>query len=853
MQFVHAKPYAGYLLKYHMESLGKEAFELFKANSFRVPEQYKSYPEEVLIEATIKDLAVFLSGIMDDSLWEASMEKIKKWEKDELDNVSREELSHKEVTIIHSVRKQVLFKFLPEYTNDPYLITSIASELEVFYSRLEKELLDIFHRVRQLEIEESRMRFKALSESSYEAIFIHENGKILLANSAAEKIFGYSAEEFANLRVFDLVEDLGEGFYEMDTFLEAEPTVYKGLCKGGKSFYAEIKKRQARYKGKSAEVFIVRDISHLKKIEENLKNHKEELQASNDQLTKQMLEREELEDVLREREQTFRLLAENSSDIIARIAPDGSFLYVSPSSEAIIGFTPRELIDTNLFNYIPSDFKDLVQQAFARCFLTDDIQVVEHKFRSKSGELVWLESTGHSIKGEEEQVVEVQVAARSIVDRKVVEQKLDKERQFLKVILDNIYDPIIACNGEGKIMFFNKAARELHGVGDTNDFADPNQWSETYKLLQEDGSTPLHEDEIPLMRAFRGETLKNVEIASQAASGEVRFFVTSGQPIYNKQQEKVGALVVMHDITSIKYAEKELTQKNKALNEAYNNLKNAQQELQATNNLLEHKVSKRTQKLNEINLNLKKEISEREKIEKTLREKNYELVKINNDLDNFVYTASHDLKAPVSNMEGLVNALAIESSECADEYLQEIIGMINISIGKFKDTLDELTEISKIQKGIHEDIDEIDVKALTEEVLASLKDLVHRSGANINLEFSKSTLKFSKKDLRSVIFNLVSNALKYRSSERPLQVDIKGGVEGEYYLLQVKDNGLGIDPAHHKKIFSMFKRLHDHVEGSGVGLYIVKRIVENNGGKVLVESKPDEGALFKVYLRLLDT
>lgn len=108
---------------------------------------------------------------------------------------------------------------------------------------------------------------------------------------------------------------------------------------------------------------------------------------------------------------------------------------------------------------------------------------------------------------------------------------------------------------------------------------------------------------------------------------------------------------------------------------------------------------------------------------------------------------------------------------------------------------------------------------------------------------------FSKANFRSIVYNLLTNAIKYRAPERQAQVEIKFREDGKYNVLEVRDNGLGIKKEHHDKIFAMFKRMHDHVDGTGVGLYIVKRSVENAGGKIEVESEEGKGSVFKVYFK----
>lgn len=110
-------------------------------------------------------------------------------------------------------------------------------------------------------------------------------------------------------------------------------------------------------------------------------------------------------------------------------------------------------------------------------------------------------------------------------------------------------------------------------------------------------------------------------------------------------------------------------------------------------------------------------------------------------------------------------------------------------------------------------------------------------------------IKFSAKNLRSILYNLLSNSIKYASPERPPEVLIKTAKLDGYQVLIVKDNGLGIQNKNREKIFSMFKRCHDHVEGTGIGLYMVKRIVDNAGGKIEIESDMEKGSAFKIFLK----
>lgn len=245
------------------------------------------------------------------------------------------------------------------------------------------------------------------------------------------------------------------------------------------------------------------------------------------------------------------------------------------------------------------------------------------------------------------------------------------------------------------------------------------------------------------------------------------------------------------------------------------------------------------------------DISEDKRKETDLKNKNDELIKINNDLDNFIYTASHDLKAPVSNIEGLVNSLSEQFNEKfkLDEENQFIIQLIKDSILRFQQTINDLTEITKTQKNLQEDIEVINIAEIINEIEWSLDAQINESNTRIETNLAKhSSVKFSRVNMRSILHNLISNAIKYRSETRQPVIRILTKNIDKNFIIEVSDNGLGLKEDQKEKIFQMFKRLHNHVEGTGIGLYIVKRIVENGKGTIEVESQEGEGSLFRIRI-----
>lgn len=254
---------------------------------------------------------------------------------------------------------------------------------------------------------------------------------------------------------------------------------------------------------------------------------------------------------------------------------------------------------------------------------------------------------------------------------------------------------------------------------------------------------------------------------------------------------------------------------------------------------------KELEQVNQIAVNLNRELEER------VKERTKELTKINRDLDNFIYTASHDLKAPINNIEGLMKLLGDKLSKGSDkqEGVGDIMEMVHKSVKRFKNTLRDLTEVAKVENETT-DTSEVNFNEMLEEVRMTITDLIREYDAHIIEDFSQAPdINFSRKNLRSIMYNLVSNAIKYSSPERRPEIRISSSRQGEFTVLKVQDNGLGIKKESQKKVFGMFKRLHNHVEGTGVGMAIVKRIIENNGGKIEMESEPGLGTTFCVYLK----
>ena len=233
-----------------------------------------------------------------------------------------------------------------------------------------------------------------------------------------------------------------------------------------------------------------------------------------------------------------------------------------------------------------------------------------------------------------------------------------------------------------------------------------------------------------------------------------------------------------------------------------------------------------------------------------LNESNTRLTRTNTDLDNFIYTASHDLKAPISNIEGLLLALEYElpaAGRVGD--VPQMLTLMQAATERFKRTILHLTDVSRLQQEHSQASEPVALAALIDAVRLDLLPLLKQTQARLVVQVPADlTLTFSEKNLRSVVYNLLSNALKYHHPDRVPEVRIACYPQATEMVLEVQDNGLGLDLAQgQEKLFALFQRLHTHVEGTGIGLYMVKRMVENAGGHIEVESQLGQGTIFRVY------
>jgi len=237
-----------------------------------------------------------------------------------------------------------------------------------------------------------------------------------------------------------------------------------------------------------------------------------------------------------------------------------------------------------------------------------------------------------------------------------------------------------------------------------------------------------------------------------------------------------------------------------------------------------------------------------ENLEAEVEKRTRELQDYNKQLEQFAFIASHNLRAPVATLLGLGQLMDEMNLLTAD---REQIGRSMITTSRELDrVVRDLSTILEMRKETNEARSEVSMEEEWSRIRVSLDRELAEAQAELEADFRVPTVRTVRPLMDSIIMNLVSNAIKYKHPRRTPKIKLSTEhVNGEV-CLSVSDNGIGIDlNAYGEKLFSLYGRFHNHVDGKGLGLYLVKNHVSTLGGRVEVDSEPDKGSTFRVYLK----
>ncbi|MEH2198158.1 ATP-binding sensor histidine kinase [Nostoc sp.] len=440
----------------------------------------------------------------------------------------------------------------------------------------------------------------------------------------------------------------------------------------------------------------------------------------------------------------------------------------------------------------------------------------------------------------------------SLAQLKQTEASLAKEQEFLNAIIQNITDGIVVCDASGKLTLFNKATCEFHGL--PVESLPPEEWAEHFNLYQPDGQTPLSTTEIPLFRAFQGEIVENVEMIIAPKYGSKRILLASGQAIIDASGNKLGAVVVMRDISDAyrqtmqrKQSELELRQKSLDLQQALNDLQNAQlqivqsEKMSALGNLVAGVAHEMNNPLGFIAASLKQAKPTVADIVKHLR----------------LYQESFPNKSDkiAEHAEDIDLDYSLED-------LPKIIDSMSMACDRLKNISTSLRTFSradrdyKVPFNIHQGID------------STILILKHRLKANEQRPAIEVITNYGylpeiecfPGQLNQVFMNIFANAidaLEESNNERTFEekklnyncIKITTLLEEKYVKIIVADNGKGINESVRHKIFDHLFTTKAVGKGTGLGLAIARQIVEStHSGKLSCNSVFGKGTEFIIEI-----
>ncbi len=239
------------------------------------------------------------------------------------------------------------------------------------------------------------------------------------------------------------------------------------------------------------------------------------------------------------------------------------------------------------------------------------------------------------------------------------------------------------------------------------------------------------------------------------------------------------------------------------------------------------------------------DVSERLKMQADLIRRTEELQRSNEDLESFAYVASHDLRQPLRMISSYLSLLERLLGDRLEQDGRDYLGFARDGAKRMDHLIQDLLDYARVGRRDRPPA-EVPLQNVLEETLLHLDAALKDCGARLQRPDSLPTVRGDAGELQRLFLNLLSNALKYRSPHRPPEITLSVERQGSDWRFCLADNGIGIDPEFHDRIFGLFQRLHlqSQYDGTGIGLAVCKRIVDHHGGRIWVESAPDQGARF---------
>lgn len=510
----------------------------------------------------------------------------------------------------------------------------------------------------------------------------------------------------------------------------------------------------------------------------------------------QFMERIRAEQGLQQSEELYRAITETAADGIVTIDARGNILAVNSAVERIFGYTREELLGANLNMLMPEKMRESHQAGVERFLQSGEREIswsaVELPGRGKDGRNIPLDiSFGMTLRDGQPIFVGM---LRDISRRREAEEQLRQSEERFRLLVNEAAEyAIITTDAEGRVSTWNAGAERIFRY--TEEEILGRHLSQFF--TDEDRTREVPEEEI---RSATEQGQFVFERWLQRKDGSK--FWASGSLIMLRGQDGAPRAYakILRDITERKQAEEAVKELNQQL---------------------EERVQRRTAALQESN----------------------------QQMEAFTYTVAHDLRAPLRAMQGFSQALLEDYAPHLDEPARDFIKRIMSSSQKMDALIQDLLAYSQLSRS-DLTFEPVPVVTAMNEVLEQWREEIARTDAQVTVQGENVSVLAHQATFSHVLGNLLGNSLKFtQPGERP-KVAVRVVERGETVQISFQDNGIGIAPEHHQRIFRVFERLHgqESYPGTGIGLAIVKKGIERMGGRVGLTSAPGEGSLFWIEL-----
>jgi PAS domain S-box-containing protein len=588
----------------------------------------------------------------------------------------------------------------------------------------------------------------------------------------------------------------------------------------------------------------------------------------------------------------FKKQFENSPDIILYV---NKYLKIEAINRDSPMIAKEDLIGMDCISVLPPESQQIAKETLEKCFETGESLEIENALTHNR----WTRSRAVPVFNNGE-VTHVMIFSTDMTERKKAEQKLLQSEERHRALTENISDAIVLVNEKFEIEYQSPSAENISGYSFNEvkfksvfNFMHPDEFVKEQAFFKEAYNSPG----IPMQNQFRiihkeghviwiEGTVTNLLQNENIGAFIINYRDITNRKKFDEQLALTASIVDSSDdaiisksidgtITSwnvgaekvLGYSSAETIGKHISMLlpiESRGEERNILEEIRKGNSL-DHYETQRLKKNGEIidvsltvspirdilgNVigasKIMRDISDRKRFENDLIRYNAELKKANSELDRFVYSASHDLRAPLKSMLGLIH-ITKEDVEPENTILHDRLSMLNGSIEKLDSFIEEILQYSRnARMDVESEI--IDFETLIQDIKESHKFMEGIDDVKLHIEI-KSNVKLVSdyRRLRVVLSNVCSNALKYRDVSKDVQcVNVLISSNKTKAIFTIEDNGIGVAEKDKEKIFEMFYRATTISTGSGLGLYIAKETLEKLGGKIFMETELKKGTKFSI-------